>query len=106
MLEILGIVHRDKLMEVLKTFLDEDELRLIRLLLSDTSLEARVNRSKSIQFSTTIGTPQGDDLSPVLFIIYLVAALRDLWASLPDRPVEDASIPLHTAYADDVDFLS
>ena len=27
-------------------------------------------------------------------------------STLPDRPVEDAGIPLHTAYADDVDFLS
>ena len=71
-------IHRDRLMEVLKTFLDEDELHLIRLLLSGTSLEARVNGSKPIPFSTTIGTPQGDGLSPVLFIVYLAAALRDL----------------------------
>ena len=47
-----------------------------------------------------------DGLSPVLFNVYLTAALCDLRAVLPDRPVEDADFPLHTAYAHDVDFLS
>ena len=57
-------------------------------------------------FATTIGTPQGDSLSPVLFVIYLEAALRDLRHNLPQRPPEDINMPHYIAYADDVDFIS
>ena len=57
------------------------------------------------KFATTIGTPQGDSLSPVLFVIYLEAALRDLRHNLPQRPREDINMPHYIAYADDVDFI-
>ena len=45
-------------------------------------------------------------LSPVLFTIYLEAALRDLRQELPSRPAVDNDLPLDIAYADDVDFVS
>ena len=57
-------------------------------------------------FATTIGTPQGDSLSPVLFTVYLEAALRDLRSRLPARPPEDAALPLDVEYADNTDFIS
>ena len=71
-------IRRDKLLEVLQSFLDEPELRMIRFLLAATSLEPRLYTGDCHAFASTIGTPQGDSLSPVLFTVYLEAALRDL----------------------------
>ena len=52
------------------------------------------------------GTPQGDSLRPVLFTVYLKAALRDLRSRLPPRPPADARLMLDVEYADDIDFIS
>ena len=99
-------IRRDKLLTVLETFVNDSELRLIRMLLAETTLQPRPKRGKGSTFATTIGTPQGDSLSPVLFVIYLEAALRDLRNNLPQRPREDINMPQYIAYADDVDFIS
>ena len=79
---------------------------MIRLLLADTSLEPRLSTGDCHAFATSIGTPQGDSLSPVLFTVYLEAALRDLRSHLPTRPLADANLPLDVEYADDTDFIS
>ena len=99
-------IRRDKLLDTLQTFVDESELRMIRFLLVDTSLQPRISTGDCLAFATTIGTPQGDSLSPVLFTVYLEAALRDLRPRLPMRPPEDAALPLDVEYADDTDFIS
>ena len=70
-------INRHKLIDVCKTFLEEDEVKLIRLLLSETSLTF-TSGSVSTNIDTKVGTPQGDGLSPVLFTIYLEAALREV----------------------------
>ena len=99
-------IRRDKLLEVLQSFLDEPELRMIRFLLAATSLEPRLSTGECHAFASTIGTPQGDSLSPVLFTVYLEAALRDLRSRLPPKPPADAKLPLDVEYADDIDFIS
>ena len=112
--EFLGIdlsrafdtIRRDKLLDTLQSFLGESELRMIRFLLADTSLQPRLSTGDCMAFATTIDTPQGDSLSPVLFTVYLEAALRDLRSRLPMRPPEDAVLPLDVEYADDTDFIS
>ena len=93
------------LFHTLQTFLDESELRMIQFLLADTSLYPRLSTGDCLAFATTIGTPQGDSLSPVLFTVYL-EALRDLRSRLPTRPPEDAALPLDVEYADDTDFIT
>ena len=113
-IEFLGIdlsrafdtIRRDKLLDTLQTFFGESEMRMIRLLLADTSLEPRLSTGDCHAFATSIGTPQGDSLSPVLFTVYLEAALRDLRSRLPTRPLADANLPLDVEYADDTDFIS
>ncbi|GMF39143.1 unnamed protein product [Phytophthora fragariaefolia] len=52
--------------------------------------------------SPNTGTPQGDSLSPVLFAVYLEAALRDL-ASQLDSPHDLLADMI--VYADDADFI-
>ena len=56
---------------------------------------------ETAEIRTTLGTPQGDSLSPILFTIYLEAALREL------RPkLKNLNLPTNElAYADDVDFI-
>ena len=93
-------IRRDKLLEVLQSFLDEPELRMIRFLLAATSLEPRLSTGDCHAFASTIGTPQGDSFSPVLFTVYLEAALRDLRSRLPPRPPVDAMLPLDVEYED------
>ena len=117
-IHILGIdlsrafdtVNRDKLLSILTSLLDSDSVRIIRFLLADTTLTVRLGTAQSDPFPTTLGTPQGDALSPILFVIYLEAALRDFRGpgpcrSLP-RPPTDALLPGEIGYADDIDLLS
>ena len=94
-------INRKKLLDVLTTFLDHDSIKMIRFLLSDTKLTINLGeQSKTIP--TIIGTPQGDSLSPVLFVVYLEAALREL---RPKIKTENSPSPFELAYADDVDFI-
>ena len=59
-----------------------------------------------VPFLTNIGTPQGDSLSPVLFIIYLEQALKNVRSTL-DSPsnTTEADLPNEIVYADDIDFF-
>jgi hypothetical protein len=88
--------------------LDDDSLRLVEALLKDTTLTVRLEGKMSEPFKTTIGTPQGDCLSPILFIVYLEAALRDIRAAAPTRLEADKkhTVPSEAIYADDTDFIS
>lgn len=81
---------------------------MVSALLRDTCLSVRIEGERSEWFHTTIGTPQGDCLSPVLFIVYLEAALRNLRAKLGPRPTADleANLPPEMVYADDTDLVS
>ena len=94
-------INRGKLIQVVKTFLDEDAVRLIRFLLSNTTLTIH-SGNLSTSIPTLVGTPQGDSLSPVLFVIYLEAALREL---RPKIRTPDTMSPFELEYADDVDFI-
>ena len=93
-------------MEVVSSFLEEDEVRLIRYLLAGTYLRVRVGCELSESFQSTNGTPQFDSLSPVLFVIYLKAALCTVRDKSPPRPATDSYLPSEIAYADDIDFVS
>lgn len=115
-LHILGIdmskafdtISRCNLLTILEGLLNSDEVRMIRLLLTSTTLCTRIGKTLSEPFSTNIGTPQGDSLSAVLFIIYLGAALQDVQQHLPPRPTTGLylGLPFNLAYADAIDFVS
>ena len=96
-------IDRNILLEILQDILDEDELRLVRFLLSDTNISIKVKgATEEMPFLGNVGTPQGDSLSPVLFIVYLEAALREI----REIHSKEEKIPTEMAYADDVDFIS
>ena len=112
-------IKRDVVLNVLADAgCTEDELRLVRMLLSNTKLKINVNGTISLEFESTIGAFQGDCLSGDLFTITLAAALHHLRAVLsqvavspylvtipiPNPPISAQFMPLETEYADDVDF--
>ena len=65
-------INRQKLLDVI----EEDELRLIRFQLSNTHINLKVNGTEiRVSFLSNTETPEGEGLSPVLFIIYLEHAI-------------------------------
>ena len=104
-------IDRAKLVQILKdeVQLEEDEIRMCQSLLADTNLKVKLGEAVSKPFETTIGTPQGDGLSPILFAIYLESALRQVRAKATEmhpRPTEDKELPQEALYADDSDVVS
>jgi Reverse transcriptase (RNA-dependent DNA polymerase) len=95
-------LNRNKLLEILEAYelATEDELRMITFLLSETTLCVKVNNEIGPDFKTSIGTPQGDALSPILFIVYLEHILREHRNNHPQENQE-----FEIAYADDVNFF-
>jgi hypothetical protein len=90
---------------------DFHEIRLVRLLLSNTKLKVRVNNNLSAEFESVIGAFQGDSLSGNLFTLTLAGALNHLRVILtalldrPNPPIAENGMPNESEYADDVDFL-
>ena len=69
--------------------------------------DTRINgTSRSKPFTSNVGTPQGDSLSPVLFTVYLEHTLKKVRPTLsrPTAPFE-AEIPYEVAYSDDIILL-
>jgi hypothetical protein len=104
-------LNRTTLMGILEKILEPTELRIIQYLLSDTVLKPKTRGKLGASFRTTIGTPQGDALSPVLFTVYLEHVLREVRPLFDQWPWQEGNghPPKHvqeTAYADDVDYIT
>ena len=70
-------------------------------------ISTRINNADiNAPFTSNVGTPQGDGLSPVLFTIYLEHALKEVRTVIgePNSQLEE-KIPREIAFADDVDFV-
>ena len=86
MSEAFDTIDRKQLLQLLTNLVTEDEKRIIQFLLSNTTLHVKISGANTEEpFLTNIGTPQGDSLSPVLFIIYLEQALKNVRSTL-DSP--------------------
>ena len=100
-------ISRPKLLTVMSDITGPDEVCLIHHPLYNTSISVKIGSSLTLPFySTIIGTPQGDGLSPVLYICYLEAALQECRTCLPPRPIADMTLPHETSYADDISLYS
>ena len=101
-------ISRAKILKILRdeVKLESSELSMVAALLTDTEIKVKLEGLLSEKFSTSIGTPQGDCISAVLFIVYLESALRCLRLTAPPRPEADYQLPTEDEYADDVGFMS
>ena len=98
-------IDRNQLLNIIATIVNEDKLRIIRFLLSNTKINTRIHgATKTNTCISIVGTPQGDSLSPVLSIVYLEHF--EVRTTLP-RPIVkyEKEISNEIAYADDVDFI-
>ena len=87
-------IDRSKLVNtILPPLLDEDELRLIRYHLSTTTLLIKVANSIEQYLNSITGTPQGDGLSPLLFIVYLEYVMRQVREALIPILQPPAALP-------------
>ncbi len=100
------MLSRAKLLEIAKRELDQDAVRLISVLLSSTTAKVRLGKVVSEPFTLDIGSPQGDGLSPVLFVLYLEESLKKIREVLPERCEEDKDIMDESQYADDCNWYS
>ena len=65
-------VPRKKIIEVLQQKnIDPGDINIINTLLNNTKLRLKRGKEVGDSFVTNIGVPQGDGLSPRLFITYL-----------------------------------
>ena len=101
-------IERGKLMQELETLLHEDEQRMCRLLLSNTTISIKFGNHDLETVETNIGSPQGDAISGTFFNIEFENALRKLRERMTEARSQDnsekSSLPTELEYADDSDF--
>ena len=104
-------IDREELLTVLKSFINNDELRMCRLLLSKTTMKLRFGSHEEEIFKSNKGSQQGDAISGVFFNVAFENALKDLRAEI--RKVntysehdysKKSNLPEEMVYADDGDF--
>ena len=75
---VFDTINRATLIEIQESFLLEYEIYIIRILLSNTTLDVMSSSKISNPFYTNVGFPQGEGLRGCLFTMYLEKAQRTL----------------------------
>ena len=106
-------VDRNRLLTMLGDEIQgEGTLNLVKLLFTETTLAVKIGKENVAIFTTNIGVPQGDSISPKLFTYYLDKALKEVDGSRKGTEsdhtfcLQSPVLPLHMEYADDVDFIT
>jgi hypothetical protein len=87
---------------------NNDVRRMTAMLLTNTTLKINVGDAECDPFVSTVGTPQGDSFSPVMFNAYaeyVLRQIRPLYGAPPEDDVKSC-LPTEATYADDTDLLS
>ena len=88
MLSVFDTIQRDLLIDIAKEILNEDEIRIQRVLLAETTLEVKVQNAETTAFKSNIGSPQGNGISGLLLTIYFNDALQQLREEIGKEPIE------------------
>ena len=106
-------VKRNILISDLKMILDDDEMHILKLLIDDVRLVVKCGNTIGSDFVTNVGVPQGDCLSPILFIYYLSIALsKEKLYQQPETSPQKFKyiIPtkkiLEAQYSDDISWIT
>ena len=97
-------MERCKLLDVVGQFMCEDNQRILRLLLSDTSIEIQIKGAETNAFKSNIGGPQGDSYSGPQFTTYFENSLRTVREECGITMEEE--YPEEMIYADDYDSIT
>ena len=97
-------IDRSKLLDIASRILDEDGVRMLRILLSDTTIEVRVKGAQTKPFVSNIGGPQGDSYSGPQFTTYFEEALKEVRTETNIDLSKE--LPAEMIYADDYDNLT
>ena len=65
-------IIREELIHVLESIIHEDEVRMVRLLPTNKTLDIKMSGVETKKFECNISSPQGDGISDSFFNIYLV----------------------------------
>ena len=85
-------IFRHKLIEIAETIMNEDEVRMLRVLLTATTLEIKVKGAETNAFVSNIGSPQGDAISGPLFNLYFEYYLRNFREFITNLPIDVTQI--------------
>ena len=111
-------INRNELIKIAEQFMNEDEIRILHILLTDTTLEIKMRGAKTKPFISNIGSPQGDRASGPCFTTYLENSLRKIREKLENEPIQieeineywiekrNSCLPNELIYADDCDFVT
>ena len=113
-------VSRSRLMEQLGEILEENEMRMMYLLINGVKLKVRIGNQLGEWIKTNIGVCQGDCLSALLFIFFLAHILKPFpkgtnkedhiletfWSDLDWMINRDKiNLKLDPKYADDITYI-
>ena len=98
-----GIMGRAKLLKVLKRIPGGGEFRAACVLLKDSTARVKVDGAYPGPFDLNTGSPQGDGLGPILFIVFVEARLKEVRAKLRSRPDSNKNMAHESQYAEDRD---
>ena len=68
-------IYKDELLKKGEDFLDEDDLRMLRTLLEETTHLVKVENAQATTFKSSIESPKGNSISSPLFTLYFNRAL-------------------------------
>ena len=108
----------EKLIEITEEFLDEDDMRILTVPLSDTNLEIKIQGADTKPFKSNIGSPPRDALCGPFFAIYFEHYLRKFREEVKNIPgniydisnqwleQRQSNLPNELVYANDYDFVT
>ena len=81
-------IQRGQLIDIAKEILNKDEIRILRVVLAETTLKVKVENAKATPFESNIGWPQGESINGPLVTIYFNRALQEIREEAGKEPID------------------